>query len=403
MQPFSGAFTHLKKVSFSLFIVFFAVTFSYLPFFQPSYLLNPVKAASVNELQNQKAKLEQQAKQAEYDAQQQGSLVQRAANRIDQIGSQINQLQNNIADSDQSIQDTQNQIEDKNQDIAAQESQMSILLKQQDVLVRNLYIQHLSQPDSLTLFSNQSVSQRATQDRQFTELQKAMASMSAKVKQAQSIVEQRRNELMRRQRNLQDLKSQQIEQQHGLADAQQQQTDLKNNTENAEAALEQKAQQARAQEAKVESQIASELAAIVSAKNSGGTISGGQNVGQRVSRGAVVGHEGSTGNSTGPHVHFECRVNNVAVNCIPYVNNGTVAFPVNSFIISQKFGETANSSLYGGAAHSGTDLSGPYGQPVHAPANGTVILNKYYGSYGNAWAELLDNGLIVLLGHMTGG
>jgi murein DD-endopeptidase MepM/ murein hydrolase activator NlpD len=50
----------------------------------------------------------------------------------------------------------------------------------------------------------------------------------------------------------------------------------------------------------------------------------------------------------------------------------------------------------------GVDLAGPYGEPVLAPADGTVILNKWYGGYGNAWAEQLDNGLVVLLGHMTG-
>ena len=43
------------------------------------------------------------------------------------------------------------------------------------------------------------------------------------------------------------------------------------------------------------------------------------NVGQYVSRGQIVGREGSTGYSTGPHVHFEVRVNGQTKNPLSYI------------------------------------------------------------------------------------
>jgi murein DD-endopeptidase MepM/ murein hydrolase activator NlpD len=44
--------------------------------------------------------------------------------------------------------------------------------------------------------------------------------------------------------------------------------------------------------------------------------------GDRVSQGSAIGLEGSTGNSTGPHVHFEVRVNGTPVDPVTYLPSG---------------------------------------------------------------------------------
>jgi murein DD-endopeptidase MepM/ murein hydrolase activator NlpD len=41
--------------------------------------------------------------------------------------------------------------------------------------------------------------------------------------------------------------------------------------------------------------------------------------GQSVSRGIMIGALGSTGNSTGPHLHFEMSINGAKVNPLDYV------------------------------------------------------------------------------------
>src|SRR5262249_1573718 len=44
-------------------------------------------------------------------------------------------------------------------------------------------------------------------------------------------------------------------------------------------------------------------------------------VGSRVKRGQVVGYTGISGRSTGPHVHYEVRLNNAPVNPWRYLRN----------------------------------------------------------------------------------
>jgi murein DD-endopeptidase MepM/ murein hydrolase activator NlpD len=51
-------------------------------------------------------------------------------------------------------------------------------------------------------------------------------------------------------------------------------------------------------------------------------------VGQVVAKGAVLGETGSTGRSTGPHLHYEVRVDGAAVNPMTFIKAGSEITPL---------------------------------------------------------------------------
>ena len=50
--------------------------------------------------------------------------------------------------------------------------------------------------------------------------------------------------------------------------------------------------------------------------------------GAYVDTGTIVGQTGSTGRSTGPHLHYEIRVNNKAIDPMAYIKAGTELTPL---------------------------------------------------------------------------
>ena len=63
--------------------------------------------------------------------------------------------------------------------------------------------------------------------------------------------------------------------------------------------------------------------------------------GQHIRKGDVIGYIGTTGRSTGPHLHYEVRISGVAVNPIPYMQADQLSHPAEDSLPVPAFGQIA--------------------------------------------------------------
>jgi murein DD-endopeptidase MepM/ murein hydrolase activator NlpD len=76
-----------------------------------------------------------------------------------------------------------------------------------------------------------------------------------------------------------------------------------------------------------------------------------------------------------------------------------ITTPTPGILPGSKFGLRLHPILNISRLHAGVDLGGPTGTPIHAPADGVVVLAEVRGGYGNTVVIDHGNSLGTLFGH----
>ncbi len=123
-----------------------------------------------------------------------------------------------------------------------------------------------------------------------------------------------------------------------------------------------------------------------------------------ISTGAVVGNVGSSGMSTGPHLHLEARGANGVTDPSPYIESDPVAMP--PAYVSQSYGNV--DSMYVSGRHPGIDYAAGYGAPITAVSGGNMYRGcsqQLLGTWAYGYVAIVEqpNGIRLLYAHMSGG
>lgn len=313
--------------------------------------------------------------------------------QLNQIKGQVNTLQGQLGALDQSIAGLNAQISQNNRDIVATEQQirsteaeLAVYKEQIGELVRTAYKQ--GQTSSLEiLVGSDSLSD-------FINKQEYLDNAKSKVEETSEKIVALKNQLTEKQKSLTAARASLDANKQAIAVERAKQAELLAATQGQESEYQAMVEKSKQQKAAIDSQIAS-----LARKSGGGLSSFGAAAGF-VKRGQVIGYEGSSGFSTGSHLHFMVYSSGTKVDPRPLINSGQLGDPLPGARLNQGFGPaTWANPVY--SFHDGLDLGKGYGSPIYAAADGQLVRPPFQsGGFGNYAIIDHGNGLITLYGHM---
>lgn len=348
------------------------------------------RAESIDELRNKSKTLEGQIKENEGVADAHAHEANTLQGKIQQLDGQIGEVNRQISSTTTELKSLEQQLIDAKAEIERQKG----LLK---ASVRALYkrsgastVELLVGSDNFTDFFNQ----QAYLEKLKAGIQDSTEKVIEIEKQIQAQKEQQK-ELLGQQKVQKDaLGNIRAERDRVLAVTKGKEANYRKLVDAQQAEL-------AKTEADLEAQIAAEIAAAAAARAAAGGDAGSNSGYGFVARGQKIGRVGSTGYSTGPHIHFQVKHNSTTYN--PSAGGKSIIrgymWPVygGAGYISQSYGCVAPAGYYytscnGGrnSFHAGLDIAASWGTSIVAVADGHIVFRGWRGGLG--YVVVIDHG-----------